>query len=101
MSAKEIPVEDVPGIHIVKQSLEHIDHRISVVAAGDDFDQNEYHLKLAGDGRKGRADFPYDLLRDVNADTGAKGLAYTQHLRTKVTVALRKAVAEMTLSART
>lgn len=92
MSAKEIPVDAVPGLFTLRKLLESVDSEISVVAAGDDFDAEEYVLKIAGPGRSGRVNLPYDMLRDLHADTGANGKAYSSHLSTKVGLALREAV---------
>lgn len=82
----------VPGLSTVNQLLELIDSEISVVAAGDDFDAEKYVLKISGSGRSGRVSLSYNLLQDLQADTGANGKAYTQHLRAKVSSALREAL---------
>jgi len=94
MSAKEIPLDQVPAINIVQHLLGLIDPAISVEAAGNDFDKDEYVLKLAHEDWKGRVVLPHNLLNDVRQDAGQKGKQYTQELHDKVKSALQKAVQE-------
>jgi hypothetical protein len=95
MSAKEIPLDQVPGIETVKQILESIDRDLSVIAAGDDFDKEEYLLKIAGLGRRGRVSLPYNLLRDIQSDKELSGPSYTGELRRKLTSYLHEGIEKM------
>ena len=70
MNVKEIPLDQVPGINIVRATLRSLDHAISLVAAGYDFDTNEYVLKLTLGTRKACVAFPWNLLHDIRRTLG-------------------------------
>ena len=68
MSAKERPLEQVPGFNTVQKILSSIDRDVTMVKAAYDFDppgREVYLPNFSGHGRKGCAGLPYDLLKDV------------------------------------
>jgi hypothetical protein len=65
MSAKVMPLDQVPGIALVRQMLTAIDREVVISAAGNDKDEEKYFINLTLQGRKGRATFPYNLLHDL------------------------------------
>jgi hypothetical protein len=95
VATREIASDQVPAFKIVELILASIDRDVLVIAAGLEFDRDEYVLRLAGNGQKSRAILPFKLLCDIRDDTGKLGVIYTQKLRNALSAILRDAVHKM------
>jgi hypothetical protein len=92
VGARQIDLNEVPGINVIQARLASIDPGVSVSAAGYDFDRMSYLLTLGGQGREGQVRLSGELLEDVRDNRTPPGSKYSQELHAKLTDALREVI---------
>jgi hypothetical protein len=92
VSTRQIELNEVPGIDVIRARLASIDPGLSVSAAGYEFDRMSYVLELNGQGREGRVWFPRALLEDLRDNKTPAGSRYSQELHARLTDSLREVI---------
>lgn len=89
---KEIKVDDVPAIGIIRSKLKEIEPSITVEAAGSEFDTGDYALILRLGERESQVRFSREFLDDLRDNPSGPRAKYSRELNERLRMTLLEGI---------
>jgi len=92
VATKQIRVEEVPAIEIIRARLSQISEELKVEEAGHDFESGDYLIRVGSGDREALVRLSRDFLDDLRDNPSAPTSKYSKTLNERLTVTLREAI---------